>query len=80
MNMTSEEFNQLEKLINKLTGELGGNPICILNGQIADGWHIGIYEKSLLKNNKPCGEREIGRTATAGSLESAAKKIQSIIS
>lgn len=69
--MTAEEFKQLENLFSKLCLELGGNPICILNGQIEDGWHIGIYEKAIIKDNKITGGREIGRNASGIDLKTA---------
>ena len=77
MKMTTEEFTQLEKLFDKLCMELGGSPICILNGVFADGWHIGVYEKAIMENNKDSGAREVGRKATGMNLEMAAKTIKS---
>ena len=77
MKMTSEEFTQLEKLFEKLCMELGGSPMCILNGVIADGWHIGMYEKAIMVNNKDSGEREVGRKGTGMNLYMAAKTIKS---
>lgn len=42
--MKAEEYKKLEELMGKLTLELGGANICIVNGVVQDGYSIGVYD------------------------------------
>lgn len=76
--MTDAEFEKLETLINKLSTELGGNPICILNRQIHDGWHIGVYDKRTIRNGKYLDGYELGRSLTGANLKTITQKLNEV--
>jgi len=58
--MTTKKLKQLEDLFSELSLEFGA-PICILNGQVYDGWHVGIYEvREKGKVGISVGRQEIG--------------------
>ncbi len=75
-HITSDELLLFEELFSKISNEFG-SPICILNGQIADGWHIGIYEKKILdEKGKRKDGRELGRNLSGANIESIILKLK----
>jgi hypothetical protein len=65
--MTSWEYKQLEHLLAKLQGEIGGNKICIIPHYLHDGYHIGVYSS---KSGEPV------TSATGPTIQETVEKLK----
>lgn len=65
--MTPWEYKQLEHLLAKLQGEIGGNKFCIIPYYLHDGYHIGVYSS---KSGEPI------TSATGPTIELTVEKLK----
>ena len=71
--METQEYILLEKLLGKLSIELGSKDFCITNGAVQDGYHIGVYKGANYKGQSP-----LEKDAMSYDIKSTVEKLKTI--